>query len=33
VVVLGASHLMHEENPAFVDDAIVGFVARRSSRQ
>ena len=33
VVVPGASHLMHEDNPAFVNDAIAGFVARRSCRQ
>ena len=28
VVVPGASHLMHEDNAAFVNDAIMGFVAR-----
>ncbi len=33
LVVPGASHLMHEDNPGFVNDAIAGFVARRSSRQ
>lgn len=28
VVVPGASHLMHEDNAAFVNDAVLGFVAR-----
>jgi pimeloyl-ACP methyl ester carboxylesterase len=33
VVVPDASHLMHEDNPAFVNDVITGFVDRHPSRQ
>ncbi len=33
VVVPGASHLMHEDNPAFVNDSILGFLTWRSARQ
>ena len=32
VEIAAASHLMHEENAATVNEAILGFLARRASR-